>query len=122
MDQTIPVNAVVSGRDLDGSVIYVGKAKFESDKLPAKIIPERRYASVSHNGREHSVKTYKVIINHCCIAVNTSFILVRCRFCVNMVLGGLKARTEMYQRELCKVERRRMEKHCTLEGRTFKEL
>lgn len=61
VDEPIPINAVVAGRDLDGSVIFVGKAKHNRDKLPAKIIPQRKYAAVSYGGKEHQVKKYKVL-------------------------------------------------------------
>lgn len=63
IDEFVPANAVVAGRDLDGSLIYIGKAKHNGDKLPAKIIPQRRYAAVSYGGQEHSVQNYKVFLD-----------------------------------------------------------
>lgn len=60
VDEPLPANAVVAGRDMDGCIIYVGKAKHNGHKIPAKVIPERRYASVCYAGQEHSVRTYKV--------------------------------------------------------------
>lgn len=60
MDEPVPSNAVIGGKDLDGSTIYVGMAKHYNHELPAKVIPQRRYAAVSYAGQEHSVKKYKV--------------------------------------------------------------
>lgn len=45
---------------MDGCMLYVGKAKHNGKNIPAKVIPERRYASICYAGKEHSVRTYKV--------------------------------------------------------------
>lgn len=49
-----------AGNDSDGSPIYVGRAHFSGDQLPAKVIPSKNYASVAYNGAEHSVGNYEV--------------------------------------------------------------
>ncbi|KRF97536.1 uncharacterized protein Dwil_GK28318 [Drosophila willistoni] len=58
----VPHNAFVAGRDVDGSRIYVGRAAFQGDVLPAKVIPNNRVAYVSHNGSEHRVQYYDVLV------------------------------------------------------------
>jgi hypothetical protein len=57
---SIPANAVQGGRDKDGSPIYVGRARFSSDLLPAKVVPNLRTACVSFAGAEHPVANYEV--------------------------------------------------------------
>lgn len=57
-----PENAVEGGRDKDGSIIYVGLASYEGDELPAKLVPQRGNAYVSHNGKEIVVSNYKVMV------------------------------------------------------------
>jgi len=57
---SVPAHAVPGGRDHDGGPIYVGRARFSSDLLPAKIIPNQRTAFVSFAGKEHRVANYEV--------------------------------------------------------------
>lgn len=56
----VPANAVAGGHDKDGGPIYVGRAKFSSDLLPAKVVPNHRTAYVSFVGDEHRVANYEV--------------------------------------------------------------
>uniref|UniRef100_A0A8W7PYF2 DUF3421 domain-containing protein n=1 Tax=Anopheles coluzzii TaxID=1518534 RepID=A0A8W7PYF2_ANOCL len=79
--QGIPPAAVYGGNDQDGSPIYIGRAYHEGDQLPAKVIPSKQAAYVSHNGMEifktHfetlyipyggseiPIKNYEVLIEH----------------------------------------------------------
>ncbi|KAB0798227.1 hypothetical protein PPYR_09220 [Photinus pyralis] len=57
-----PPRAVQAGQDADGSLIYAGRAFFHGDTLPCKIVPQRREAYVSHNGREHNVSNYEYLV------------------------------------------------------------
>ncbi|KAL2726254.1 natterin-3-like [Vespula maculifrons] len=57
----VPETAIVGGRDIDGSTIYVGKAYHEGDLLPAKVIPEKNVAYVCHNGEEHPKSEFEVL-------------------------------------------------------------
>lgn len=50
--QGIPPAGVYAGNDQDGSPIYIGRAFHEGDQLPAKVIPSKQAAYVSHNGVE----------------------------------------------------------------------
>lgn len=50
--QGIPPAGVYAGNDQDGSPIYVGRAYHEGDQLPAKVVPSKQAAYVSHNGME----------------------------------------------------------------------
>lgn len=56
----LPVNAVVAGHDVDGSTIYVGRAHYAGDLIPAKAIPNKHVAYVAHGGFEHAVHDYQV--------------------------------------------------------------
>ncbi|KAL3281867.1 hypothetical protein HHI36_005072 [Cryptolaemus montrouzieri] len=60
--QTVPSNAVVCGKDKDGSDIYVGQATYGGDELPAKIIPRRREAYVCFNEKEMPVSDYRILV------------------------------------------------------------
>jgi hypothetical protein len=57
---SVPAHAVIGGRDQDGGPIYVGRARFSSDLLPAKVVPNHRTAYVSFAGKEHRVANYEV--------------------------------------------------------------
>lgn len=72
----IPKNAVVGGQD-HGDAIYVAKANYAGDDMPAKLIPNRRYLAVTYAGKETS-------LSHC--KVNAKVISVLDRFfnlCIN---------------------------------------
>jgi len=57
---SIPAYAVLAGHDADGGPIYVGRAHFKSDLLPAKVVPNHHTAYVSIDGSEHRVENYEV--------------------------------------------------------------
>lgn len=57
---TIPPNALLGGRDSDGSPIYVGRSTFQGDELPCKIVPNQNAAYVSYDGAEHLVERFDV--------------------------------------------------------------
>jgi hypothetical protein len=57
---SVPARAVLGGRDKRGASIYVGRARFSSELLPAKVVPNHRTAYVSFAGREHRVANYEV--------------------------------------------------------------
>jgi hypothetical protein len=56
----IPAYAVLAGHDRDGGPIYVGRANFKSDLVPAKVVPNHRTAYVSFAADEHRVANYEV--------------------------------------------------------------
>ncbi|XP_055914857.1 uncharacterized protein LOC129948065 isoform X2 [Eupeodes corollae] len=58
---SIPSEAVAAGVDSDGDAIYIGRASFNNDLLPAKVIPNKGKAYVSHGGQEHEVSKYDVL-------------------------------------------------------------
>jgi hypothetical protein len=57
---SVPAHAVPGGRDHSGGPIYVGRARFSSELLPAKVVPNHRTAYVSFAGKEHRVTNYEV--------------------------------------------------------------
>ncbi|KAL1403809.1 hypothetical protein pipiens_001758 [Culex pipiens pipiens] len=60
--QDVPGDAVRAGHDQDGSPIFVGRAALnETLTLPAKIIPDKQAAYVSHNGSELSVTHFEIL-------------------------------------------------------------
>ncbi|KAM7348611.1 uncharacterized protein ACRADG_007888 [Cochliomyia hominivorax] len=58
---SIPSLAVVAGHDSDGDTIYVGRAEYSGDLLPAKVIPNKGKAYVSYGGQEVEVDSYEVL-------------------------------------------------------------
>lgn len=57
----VPPNAVYAGNDADGSPIYVGRAFHDGDQLPAKVIPSKQVAYVSHAGQEIAKHQFDVL-------------------------------------------------------------
>ena len=56
----LPNNAVLAGRDTDGSPIYVGRSTHGADLIPAKVIPSKQIAYISHGGSEISKHSFEV--------------------------------------------------------------
>lgn len=59
---SLPEGAILAGHDKDGGSLYIGRAFYESDILPAKIVPKHGAAYVAHGGQEHLVSHYEVQI------------------------------------------------------------
>lgn len=57
---SVPEGAILGGHDKDGGSLYIGRAFYESDILPAKIAPSHGGAFVAHGGQEHPVSHYEV--------------------------------------------------------------
>lgn len=60
--QCIPGNAVLAGKEKDGSPIYIGRASHAGDLLVAKVIPRHQVAYVSYDGKDISVSSYEVLV------------------------------------------------------------
>jgi hypothetical protein len=58
----VPEGAILAGHDKDGGMLYIGRAFYESDILPAKIVPKHGAAYVAYGGEEHLVSHYEVQI------------------------------------------------------------
>jgi Protein of unknown function (DUF3421) len=58
----LPDNALFVGLETDGSEIYAGRGMFNTKMLPANIIPRRRLAFVSINGKKEKVLYYQVLV------------------------------------------------------------
>lgn len=58
---SIPSLAVVAGHDSDGDTIYIGRAEYSGDLLPAKVIPNKGKAYVSYGGQEIEIDSYEVL-------------------------------------------------------------
>uniref|UniRef100_A0A8D8FF74 (northern house mosquito) hypothetical protein n=1 Tax=Culex pipiens TaxID=7175 RepID=A0A8D8FF74_CULPI len=56
-----PPAGVYAGNDQDGSPIFVGRAFHEGDQLPAKVLPSKQAAYVSHNGCEIFKSHFEVL-------------------------------------------------------------
>lgn len=56
----VPDDAVIAGRDVDGSTIYAGRAFYGGHFIPAKVIPSKRIAYIPWKGHEHSIRDYEV--------------------------------------------------------------
>ena len=57
----VPSLAVAAGHDSDGDDIYIGRAEYEGDLLPAKVIPNKGKAYVSFGGSEVGLEDYEVL-------------------------------------------------------------
>ena len=57
----VPSTALSGGEDIDGHQIYVGRAFFKNDWIPAKVIPGRNVAYVAYAGKEHHVDRFQVL-------------------------------------------------------------
>ncbi|KDR19911.1 Natterin-3 [Zootermopsis nevadensis] len=60
---SVPEGAVHAGYDKDGGRLFVGRTFYESDIMPAKIVPNQGTAYVSYDGQEHPVMHYEVLCN-----------------------------------------------------------
>lgn len=59
---TLPRDAILGGRDTDGTQIYVGRATHEGAILPCKVLPSKRAAYVSTNGVEFLKHNYEILV------------------------------------------------------------
>ncbi|XP_023024558.2 uncharacterized protein [Leptinotarsa decemlineata] len=57
----VPSTALRGGVDVDGHVIYVGRAFHEGDWIPAKVIPGKNVAYIAYNGLEHAKDRFQVL-------------------------------------------------------------
>ncbi|EDV93704.1 natterin-3 [Drosophila grimshawi] len=57
----LPEDAVVAGHDSDGGTIFVGRAWYNNDLLPAKIIPNKGKAYVAYGEQEIELENYEVL-------------------------------------------------------------
>lgn len=60
---------ISGGRDTDGAEIFVGRAFHEGDLIPAKVIPSKQVAYVSHNGLEIAKYDFEVRISFVCLTM-----------------------------------------------------
>lgn len=60
-------NAVLAGNDVDGAQIFVGRSYHEGDLLPAKVIPSKNVAYISHAGNEIPKHQFEVRFNLFCL-------------------------------------------------------
>lgn len=76
----LPPSAVYAGNDSDGSPIYIGRAFFEGNQLPCKVLPSKNAAYVSYAGKEHFVSNYEVI---------DEILLSTLQFLMNLIIKGI---------------------------------
>lgn len=58
----MPPNAIVGGVECDGHKIYIGRAEHKGDILPLKIIPGKKKAFVSWDGKEIQKMEFEVSV------------------------------------------------------------
>ncbi|XP_064556474.1 natterin-3 [Drosophila montana] len=61
---SLPQDAVAAGHDSDGDTIFIGRAFYNNDMLPAKIIPNKGKAYVAYAGHEVELENYEVLSGH----------------------------------------------------------
>lgn len=59
---SMPEDALEGGRDVDGDMIYVGRAFKDGDLMPAKVIPNKGGAYVCWGGVEEKVENFQVLV------------------------------------------------------------
>lgn len=59
---SVPHNAVIGGRDTDGTQIYVGRVTHEGDLLPCKVLPSKKVAYVAYNGAEIPKHSFEILV------------------------------------------------------------
>lgn len=59
---SIPPGAVEAGWD-QSDTVYVGRAFYEGEVVPGKVIPSHGVCYISYNGEEHGVGEYEVLCN-----------------------------------------------------------
>lgn len=52
---------MIKGNDSDGTPMYVGRAFHEGDQIPAKVMPSKQAAYISHNGMEIFKHNYEIL-------------------------------------------------------------
>ena len=61
----IPTKALKAGEDVDGSPLYVGRAKHECGFLiPGKVQPNYGFCYIAYDGEEFGKEEYEVLTNH----------------------------------------------------------
>uniref|UniRef100_A0A182JN32 DUF3421 domain-containing protein n=1 Tax=Anopheles atroparvus TaxID=41427 RepID=A0A182JN32_ANOAO len=61
--EPLPLEAVLAGYDTNEDPIFVGQAHHMGNLLPAKVIPDKKCAYVSHEGEEFQKSSFQVL---CC--------------------------------------------------------
>lgn len=56
----VPCFSLAGGIDSDGSVMYVGRAQYNNETIPAKIIPSKNLCTVPYGGHEHDARYFEV--------------------------------------------------------------
>lgn len=59
---SVPPNAVVGGKDVNGEPIYVIRARHEGSLTPGKLVPSHKMAYVPWGGRKNPKDEYEVKI------------------------------------------------------------
>uniref|UniRef100_A0A182J1Y8 DUF3421 domain-containing protein n=1 Tax=Anopheles atroparvus TaxID=41427 RepID=A0A182J1Y8_ANOAO len=57
-----PPHMVPGGHDSDGTQIFVGRAHYAGDLLPAKVLPDKNAAYVAYGGQETLVEQVEVLV------------------------------------------------------------
>lgn len=60
-NQQLPATAVFGGKDSDGSEIFIGRAEHAGENITAKVIPAKKTAYVSYNGKEIPKESFEVL-------------------------------------------------------------
>lgn len=94
-------NAVLAGNDVDGAQIYVGRSYHEGDLLPAKVIPSKNVAYVSHGGNEISKHQFEVsTLQLVCLSIHFISSRQYFRFFAALDSNGLPVPMVMYLKAL----------------------
>ncbi|CAO1428337.1 unnamed protein product [Diamesa hyperborea] len=58
-----PPGAILAGNDIDGTEMFVGRALYQGEQIPAKVIPSKNIGYVPWGGQEIPVHEFEVLCN-----------------------------------------------------------
>lgn len=59
--RSLPETSIEGGHDVDGAMIFVGRAQYLNEILPAKVLPSKNAAYVAHGGQEILVHNVEMV-------------------------------------------------------------
>ena len=57
----VPDGAIIGGREADGQVLFICRAKHKGGVHPGKIRAEFKGCNIPYGGREHTIRQYEVL-------------------------------------------------------------
>jgi hypothetical protein len=55
------LGAIAGGKQANGEVVYIGRAKYSNSLVIGKVIPSQQVLSIPFGGAEHKLSRYEVL-------------------------------------------------------------